>query len=186
MIGPSQEEGSMAGLHSNCTTEPDSFRRVEVISGVARRRRWPRSDKARIVAESYAPGASATAVAVRHGLHRNQIFAWRRELRNHMALVGAGAPTFVPVRLASPADLERIVSGRTKANELNSLLPWAWKASQKTDAAVNTCIRSSTIRPLDMSSSSPTFLPRARRRTHRFAAPSEAPSFVDAASSTRS
>ena len=26
--------------------------------------------------------------------------------------------------------LERIVSGKTKANELNSLLPWAWKASQ--------------------------------------------------------
>jgi transposase len=33
--------------------------------------------------------------------------------------------------------LERIVSGRTKANELNSLLPWAWKAAQ-TQAAVNT------------------------------------------------
>jgi transposase len=33
--------------------------------------------------------------------------------------------------------LERIVSGKTKANELSSLLPWAWKASQ-TQAAVNT------------------------------------------------
>ena len=32
--------------------------------------------------------------------------------------------------------LERIVSGRTKATELSSLLPWAWKASQ-TPAAVN-------------------------------------------------
>jgi transposase len=32
--------------------------------------------------------------------------------------------------------LERIVSGRTKANELSSLLPWAWKASQ-TQVAVN-------------------------------------------------
>jgi transposase len=32
--------------------------------------------------------------------------------------------------------LERVVSGRTKANELSSLLPWAWKASQ-TEAAVN-------------------------------------------------
>jgi transposase len=36
-----------------------------------------------VAAESHAPGASATAVAVRHGLHRNQIFAWRRQLRNH-------------------------------------------------------------------------------------------------------
>jgi transposase len=94
----------MAGLHSNYITETDTFRRVEVISGVARRRRWPRAEKARIVAESYAPGVSATAVAVRHGLHRNQIFAWRRQLRNHVPLVGAEVPEFVPVRLASPAE----------------------------------------------------------------------------------
>jgi transposase len=33
--------------------------------------------------------------------------------------------------------LERIVSARIKANELSSLLPWAWKAAQ-TQAAVNT------------------------------------------------
>ena len=45
----------MAGLHHNYTTERDTFRRVEVITGVARRRRWPRSEKARIVAESFRP-----------------------------------------------------------------------------------------------------------------------------------
>lgn len=94
----------MAGLHSNYTTEPDSFRRVEVISGVARRRHWPRSEKARIVAESCAPGASATAVAVRHGLHRNQIFAWRRQLRNRAALIDGTMPEFVPVALTAPAE----------------------------------------------------------------------------------
>ena len=94
----------MVGLHSNCTTEPDTFRRVEVISGVARRRRWPHSEKARIVAESYAPGASATAVAVRHGLHRNQIFAWRRQLRKRAAPIEATLPEFVPVALAAPVE----------------------------------------------------------------------------------
>ena len=104
----------MSGLHSNCTTEPDTFRRVEVISGVARRRHWPRSEKARIVAESYAPGASATAVAVRHGLHRNQIFAWRRQLRNHPALINADMPEFVPVTLASPAESGSAMAGGSK------------------------------------------------------------------------
>ena len=94
----------MSGLHSNYTTEPDSFRRVEVISGVARRRHWPRSEKARIVAESYAPGASATAVAVRHGLHRNQIFAWRRQQGNRAALIDGAMPEFVPVALATGAE----------------------------------------------------------------------------------
>jgi len=32
--------------------------------------------------------------------------------------------------------LERMVSGRTKAHELERLLPWAWKAEQL-EAAVN-------------------------------------------------
>ena len=108
----------MAGLHSNYTTEPDTFRRVEVIRGVARRRRWPSSEKARIVAESYAPGVSATAVAVRHGLHRNQIFAWRRQLRNRAALVGTGAPEFVPVRLASPAEIVPTMMGNSSRIEV--------------------------------------------------------------------
>jgi transposase len=101
----------MAGLHSNYTTAPDTFRRVEVITGVARRRRWPRSEKARIVAESYAPGASATAVAVRHGLHRNQIFTWRRQLRNRAALIGHAVPEFVPVRLTSPTGSGPAIGG---------------------------------------------------------------------------
>jgi transposase len=30
--------------------------------------------------------------------------------------------------------LERMVSGRTKANELAQLLPWSWKAQQLADA----------------------------------------------------
>ena len=91
----------MAGLHHNYTTESNTFQRVEVITGVARRRRWPRSEKARIVAESYAPGASATAVAVRHGLHRNQIFAWRRQFRNRAVPGEDAAPEFVPLAVAS-------------------------------------------------------------------------------------
>jgi len=85
-------------LPDNLPTKGDTFRRVEVITGVARRRRWPAAEKARIVAESYAPGASGTTVALRYGLHRNQLFAWRRQFRG-----GAGArpePGFVPVAIA--------------------------------------------------------------------------------------
>ena len=110
----------MAGLHSNYPTEPDTFQRVEVISGVARRRRWPRSEKARIVAESYALGVSATAVAVRHGLHRNQIFAWRRQLRNHRALVDRAMPDFVPVALASPIASGLAMAGGSKIEVISA------------------------------------------------------------------
>jgi transposase len=51
------------------------------MTGEPRRRRWSLAAKAEVVAESLEPGAVASAVALRHGLHRNQIYTWRRELR---------------------------------------------------------------------------------------------------------
>jgi transposase len=47
-----------------------SFRRVEVLTGTPRRRRWSAEAKSAIVAESMAPGAVASVIALRHGLHR--------------------------------------------------------------------------------------------------------------------
>jgi hypothetical protein len=46
------------------TKAADGFRRLEVITGVGRRRRWSEEDKARIVAESLDPRTTASAVAV--------------------------------------------------------------------------------------------------------------------------
>ncbi len=63
--------------HSTTTsTKADSFRRLEVITGVGRRRRWSDEDKARIVAESLDPATTASAVERRYGLHANQLFVW--------------------------------------------------------------------------------------------------------------
>jgi transposase len=56
-------------------------RRIELITGTARRRHWPEEDKARIVVESFAPGANVSEVARRNGLSPQQLFAWRREAR---------------------------------------------------------------------------------------------------------
>ena len=91
----------MDGLPNNLQTAGDTFRRVEVITGVARRRRWTAAEKARIVAESYAPEASGTSVALRYGLHRNQIFAWRRQFRGG-AIDPADRPAdFIPIAIAA-------------------------------------------------------------------------------------
>lgn len=60
-------------------TEP--VRRIEVFTGVGRRRRWSGADKARIVAEIATSGESVCAVARRHGLSPQQLFGWRRQLR---------------------------------------------------------------------------------------------------------
>jgi len=85
-------------LPSNLPIDGHSFRRVEVLTGVPRRRRWSAAEKAAIVAESLAPGAVASTVALRHGLHRNQLYMWRRELRSGaLANRGVAMPAFVPI-----------------------------------------------------------------------------------------
>jgi transposase len=55
--------------------------RVEVLSGVERRRRWSRDDKARIVEETLSPGAKVSEVARRHGVSASLVFTWRRQSR---------------------------------------------------------------------------------------------------------
>jgi transposase len=56
----------------------DTFSKVEVISGVARRRRFPTELKLAVVAETMQPGMSISYVARRHGLLPSLVFRWRR------------------------------------------------------------------------------------------------------------
>jgi transposase len=72
-------------------------RRIELITGIGRRRRWSKEDKARIVVESLAGGVSVSEVARRHGLSPQ--FAWRREARTSFPEAENGAPAE-----RSPAD----------------------------------------------------------------------------------
>ncbi|SDE94282.1 Transposase, partial [Bradyrhizobium brasilense] len=57
----------------------DTLQRVEIITGTGRRRRWSTDAKATIVAESFAPGASVSAVARRHDISPSLLFLWRRQ-----------------------------------------------------------------------------------------------------------
>src|SRR5437660_12148408 len=85
---------------STTSTKADEFRRIEVITGVGRRRRWTDEEKAWIVAESLDPASTVSAVARRYGLHPSQLFVWRQRL----AAAAAGeAVGFVPVVVAEDA-----------------------------------------------------------------------------------
>ena len=55
--------------------------RLEVFTGAGRRRSFSDEDKARIVAEIATSGGSVSGVARRHGLSPQQLFGWRRQLR---------------------------------------------------------------------------------------------------------
>jgi transposase len=60
-------------------------RRLEVFTGVGRRRAWTAEQKAQVLAESYESSENVSAVARRHGLTPQQLFGWRRDARRWAA-----------------------------------------------------------------------------------------------------
>ena len=121
------------------------FRRVEVLTGPARRRRWSAEDKARIVAETLVPGACVSEVARRWQVSSRQVFGWRRAARRDMSTApatttGPIAAGFVPVvcesapattvpQAAAPAievrlagAVVRVVSGMDDTTQLTAVL----------------------------------------------------------------
>ena len=110
-----------------------AVRRIELITGAARRRQWSSDEKARIVMESLRPGANISDVARRNGLSPQQLFGWRRQAhalfkegaetrpadraaiapvrqpsrrkKEHVKLpeIGADTPLFAPVVIAVPS-----------------------------------------------------------------------------------
>jgi transposase len=75
---------------------PEPVRRIEVFTGAGRRRSWSLEEKAAIIAESYGAGETVCAVARRHGLTPQQLFAWRRLGRRTGSVM---ATMFVPAVL---------------------------------------------------------------------------------------
>jgi transposase len=62
--------------------------RLEVLEGPTGRRSWPDDVKARIVAESFEPGARVCDVARRHGLAPQHLSTWRGLARKGKLDVG--------------------------------------------------------------------------------------------------
>ena len=86
----------MANAMLDARQEGDSYRRIEVITGQRRRRRWTAEEKARIVAESFEADANISEVARRHGVARGLLTVWRRQFA---AAARSKAASFVPVRI---------------------------------------------------------------------------------------
>lgn len=92
----------MSGIELLDKSNTEPVRRLEVFTGAGRRRSWTAAQKAQIVAESYADGATVCEVARRHALTPPQLFAWRRKAaRDDGHLARAGAMAFAPVVVAA-------------------------------------------------------------------------------------
>jgi transposase len=88
-------DASLNAMHQD-RHEADRYRRIELITGTVRRRRWTIDEKAAIVAESTRPGVNVAEVARRFGVNRGLLQTWRRKAI-------CEAPVFVPLRVESMA-----------------------------------------------------------------------------------
>ncbi|MGX0978739.1 transposase [Roseovarius sp. MBR-51] len=79
--------------------------RIEVVQRTRGYRRWPGDVKARLVAESFQPGARVAEVARKHDLAAHQLSDWRCQAREGLLVLPADAmswmskdnlPAFVP------------------------------------------------------------------------------------------
>jgi transposase len=88
----------------NDVSKPVQPRRIEVINGVERRRKWADERKIAIVAEALEAGVVISDVARRHDVNPSQLFGWMKQFRDEaMALrserAAAEPPPFVPAVL---------------------------------------------------------------------------------------
>jgi transposase len=97
----------------------DTFSKVEVISGVARRRRFSTDLKLAVVAETMQPGMSISYVARRHGLSPSLVFRWRRLISE-----GAAKPSAPMTRLCLPPSCAGWKSGCATSNGCWARRPW--------------------------------------------------------------
>lgn len=77
------------------------------ILGAERRRFWHDDDKLEIVMSVGVDGASVTQVAQRHEIRRQQIYAWRHDLKKKGLWSPDGGALFypmdIPLQVAAPA-----------------------------------------------------------------------------------
>jgi transposase len=76
--------------------EGDTYRRIELITGTIRRRRWTAEEKATMIAESTRPGVNVSDLARQCGVNRGLLQTWRRKAVRESAV-------FVPLRVEDPA-----------------------------------------------------------------------------------
>jgi transposase len=112
----------MANAMLDARQDGDSYRRIEVITGQSRRRRWTTDEKARIVAESFEANANISEVARRNGVAGGLLTAWWRQFA---AAARSKVPSFVPVQI----DSEKSSGGA--ASELDRVPPAQMRLLEK-------------------------------------------------------
>ena len=102
---------------------PNVADRVEVFSGIQRRRRYSVDQKLAVLQEAAQPGMTISYVARRHGISASLIFGWRRRMteggkeaiRADDAVVARAEVRALERRIQ---ELERVLGKKTMENEI--------------------------------------------------------------------
>jgi len=118
--------------------------RVEIL-GQERRRRWGDAKKLDVVMSIGLDGATVTEVAHRHDVSRQQIYAWRHELKKKGLLPSTADTVFVPVDTAAmhgaPLVREEVARVPAMIDDRVAVVRWAqpslrqWRRCRHPDSA---------------------------------------------------
>ena len=78
------EPGELAKSARTSAHKSGRLQRIEVITGVERRRRWSVEQKREIVAESLRPGVKPGEVMRKYGIGSGQFYTWRQQLTRRL------------------------------------------------------------------------------------------------------
>jgi transposase len=102
---------------------PNTADRVEIFSGVQRRRRYSLDQKLAVLAEASQPGMSISFIARKHGIGPSLLFGWRRRMteggkeavRVDDEVVASSEVRALEKRIR---ELERVLGKKTLENEI--------------------------------------------------------------------
>jgi transposase len=104
----------------------DTFSKVEVITGIARRRRFSTDLKLAVVAETMQPGMSISYVARRHGLSPSLVFRWRRLMSE-----GGREAVRADDEVVPAAELRRLEERVRISNGCSAARRWRTRSSRR-------------------------------------------------------
>ena len=115
------------GISSSTGLCLTTIRRIELITGAARRRHWTTEQKLRIIEESFAPGETVSSVARRRGVAPNLLYRWRRLMtEGGAAAVGSDEPVVGSSEVAPARGAH--ARPRTAARPQDA---WRWRSSRR-------------------------------------------------------
>jgi transposase len=102
---------------------PNTVDRVEVFSGIQRRRRYSLDQKLAVLSEAAQPGMSISFIARKHGISPSLLFGWRRRMteggkeavRVDDEVVASAQVRALEKRIR---ELERVLGKKTLENEI--------------------------------------------------------------------